>query len=607
MVDMTTADGHQIRVPRAAIERVGIEVRPAPVSVAPEVGADGIPESLRRPAPAQTTGDPALDRFIGGLDAPPAPPAPHPQLSVPTPAPETDDAFSPSVGPTSGTDPRLASTVQSLMRPQPAHNPATPAPESQFVTLDGERVTAGQGLASAQGQPAHPRTRGRATSPAEPELSADEQLIDDLIARPEGEPLAPEDSRTSSPLDRALERVDRERQRQQGAAENLQAAAIDRERLAAEADAQQQELAARRAEAMNTATQAYAAAVQEARSSQVNPSRLFQNGGGISVAIATVLGSLGSALTGGPNTALDMINRAIDRDIQAQTTNQANAQRAAQNARGLIDITRERFSDEAAQIASARSLAMDQVAQRIERQAASLQSAAAQDHAAALAEQLRQQALQSARDAAIAEQTRLLEQRQAIADIRVREAEATQAERRAVGGGGSPSGRLSRQARLARQLEQAGVSRAAALQVAGLGGLPIDEDSELSGQERGNVAAAEEALARVEALVPAQGDIPGFGQIESAVPDAIAGEDARRLRQAVRQLVEIYGRLHSGGAISDQEFATFNRVIGSGRFQTETELRDGLRAVRQELGARRRGRGAAPSAATLPAGVRVVE
>lgn len=646
MVNMTTADGQEVVIPRAAAERAGVEVRPRvadaggvapaspgapfdptlerslneragvadvpPMSVPAEAG---IPPSIARPeaplAPAPppaaqgTTGDPQLDAFVQGLAQPP-PTAPDPQaVQAPAPTPPRQaDPFTPTVGPgAGGVDPGTAAALRSFQRQEAAHNTADPL-GSEYVTFDGQRVTPG-----AQPAPAPATSQPRRSAPAEQQLDPNAQLIEGLVNRPEGAPpLAPQDFRRSSPLERALQRGDRARQRAQAAAENVQAAAIDRESIAAEAEAQQREMEARRAEAMNSATQAYAAAVREARSAEVNPARLFQNGGGIAVAIASVLGSLGSALTDGPNTALETINRAIDRDISAQQTNQANAQRTAQNARAFIDITRQRFTDERAAAEAARSMALDQVAQRIEQQSASLQSAAAQDEAAAMADQLRQQALQAARAAAIAEQERLLNQRQQVAQIRKLEAEATRAERRAAGGGGSGAGRLSRQAQLARQLEQAGVSREAALQVAGLGGLPTDQESELSGQERGNVAAAEEALARVESLVPAEGDIPGFGIFDSALPDVAAGAEGRRLRQAVRSLIEVYGRLHSGGAISDDEFQLFNQVIGSGRFQTEQELRDGLRAVRRELQARRSGRGGSSAAggAQLPEGVRPV-
>lgn len=65
----------------------------------------------------------------------------------------------------------------------------------------------------------------------------------------------------------------------------------------------------------------YASAVNDVRNSRVDPSRFWSTRTGgqkVSAVIGMILGGIGSGLTGQPNAALAVIDRAIDRDIEAQ-------------------------------------------------------------------------------------------------------------------------------------------------------------------------------------------------------------------------------------------------------------------------------------------------
>ena len=72
------------------------------------------------------------------------------------------------------------------------------------------------------------------------------------------------------------------------------------------------------------------AAVAEVVNFKIDPKRFYKStGAAIASAIAVALGEFSSKLGGGPNTALAIINRAIDRDIDAQKTELKNLQYGA--------------------------------------------------------------------------------------------------------------------------------------------------------------------------------------------------------------------------------------------------------------------------------------
>ena len=76
-----------------------------------------------------------------------------------------------------------------------------------------------------------------------------------------------------------------------------------------------------RAEAKEKAQQDIDEAVAEVVNFKIDPRRFYKNTGtALASAVAVALGEFGSKLAGGPNTALAIINRAIDQDINAQKT-----------------------------------------------------------------------------------------------------------------------------------------------------------------------------------------------------------------------------------------------------------------------------------------------
>jgi hypothetical protein len=107
----------------------------------------------------------------------------------------------------------------------------------------------------------------------------------------------------------------------------------------------------------------------EIRDFQVDPDRLWKQKGTaaeIGAAIAQALGAFGAGLTGGPNYAMQIIQTAIDRDIQAQRDDIANKRGSLQDLRGSLDVARTITADEVEQAEVARILSLEAVKARAE-------------------------------------------------------------------------------------------------------------------------------------------------------------------------------------------------------------------------------------------------
>ena len=146
----------------------------------------------------------------------------------------------------------------------------------------------------------------------------------------------------------------------------------------------------------------------EAARARVEPGRVLAKGNTtarFSAALGMLLGGFGDAIAGGNSglqTTLSIIDRAIDRDIEAQRAELATKQQAVGNSQRLLATARARFGDEQAAEAATRDAMLGSVQRQIEAlqrdaqsqaQDAQLRQAMAQIEARRNA--LRQQALQA--------------------------------------------------------------------------------------------------------------------------------------------------------------------------------------------------------------------
>lgn len=121
----------------------------------------------------------------------------------------------------------------------------------------------------------------------------------------------------------------------------------------------QQEAEVNRQQILTEETGKLKASMANFQQMKVEPTRLFKNADGstdypkaIGAAIAVGLGALGASLparmggTGGPNQALGIIQRAIDRDIDAQKSDIASKRMGIGMQQNLLGMMRDEFTDD---------------------------------------------------------------------------------------------------------------------------------------------------------------------------------------------------------------------------------------------------------------------
>lgn len=76
-------------------------------------------------------------------------------------------------------------------------------------------------------------------------------------------------------------------------------------------------------------------------------------------------------------------------------------------------------------------------------------------------------------------------------------------------------------------------------------------------------------------------DIPGYGRMDSFTPDAVAGQDARDLRQTVAGLANTILKSRSGAAVTDNELRRFLQEAGTNKGMPEQQLVNGMKMIRK--------------------------
>lgn len=95
---------------------------------------------------------------------------------------------------------------------------------------------------------------------------------------------------------------------------------------------------------------------KEIQDTHLDPTRLLQGSRGMIASLGVALGTLGSSMSGGPNTALDIVNKAIDRDIEAQQLEYRKKQAGLSGQATLMDMARQQFGDESQALSATHAL-----------------------------------------------------------------------------------------------------------------------------------------------------------------------------------------------------------------------------------------------------------
>lgn len=384
--------------------------------------------------------------------------------------------------------------------------------------------------------------------------------------------------------------IDRQMLLEQQRAGLAQRAAHTQAQIEAQVEAERQQLEQDRQRAMQGARQRYQNAIDRVSSMHLDPNHFFRDQGAfgtVSSVVAVALGALGQALTGSStNGALDQINAAIDRDMQAQQSDIESARVGADMQGNMIDIMRTEFSDAQAAHDAARAAMLQQAALHVQEMEGSLAGQEAQNNADALRSQLEGQA-EEARQAAEARQAEIdLHHAQTLRELARAQQESIRANRMGMGGTARPphvtSAMLANFDAIRRANPDVSPEDAAMLADLPPGFVPTQSSAADPSRAR---AAASTALSELEAAVPAEGDIPSVGVADSRAPDWLLSDEGRRVRAlAQRTLVRLL-RVDSGGVIGPDEIAQYAQMYGLAPGSTETQFREGVRAMRADLDA----------------------
>jgi hypothetical protein len=100
------------------------------------------------------------------------------------------------------------------------------------------------------------------------------------------------------------------------------------------------------------------------KESEINPNRYWQNmstGNKIAAALSIALGSIGAAMMGSPNNkAWEIINGAIDRDIEAQKNSVSNARNKLEAAKSLYGMMLQKYGDQESALLATKAVHLGQ-------------------------------------------------------------------------------------------------------------------------------------------------------------------------------------------------------------------------------------------------------
>lgn len=338
-----------------------------------------------------------------------------------------------------------------------------------------------------------------------------------------------------------------------------------------------------------------------ARSMTADPDRRT-GGDRVIGAIAAMLGGIGSGITGGPNHAAQIVEHAIDRDVEAQRTNMSHAQHGVAAAQTAYQLAREQGASERDAERIHMAYEYQRAANEAQRLAALTGSQEAMDNANLLA--LR---WMNTSDELLANINHLQSGRRG---------ETTQYGTARVGGPGRArqvvpyrnpqTGQVEM-----RTLDQMNEHTTAVLGTAGVtpairqqwqldqgymvgggvgGAAALDEGSatriQRFAEHAAQYAGAMDAMGQLTRIVNAsEEDLPGTGPLAGRINRYLVGEDGRRLRQQMdmTSLLAVYAA--SGKQVGQREMEQISNALRLVHSANPDEIRNGLRQIDSLVGA----------------------
>lgn len=357
---------------------------------------------------------------------------------------------------------------------------------------------------------------------------------------------------------------------------------------------------AERAAGLEQARRNFEDIATRARSMTVDPDRR-SGGDRVLGAVASFLGGIGSALTGGPNQALQVVQHAIDRDLDAQRANVANAQHGVESSRTAYQLARDQGASERDAERIHMAYEYERAANEAQRLAASTGSQEAMDRAELLIQPMLMRA-----DELRANVNHLQSPRRS---------ETTQYGTQRVGGGGREDMTVPYRNRLTGQIEMRTIQQMNAETEAWLGhnataeqrtrwqlgagympGTSAAGPEQLSNESLGRIqrftehaaqfTGAMQALTNLQRILNSrEEDLPGSGPLAGRLNRYLVGEEGRSMRQAISlpALLAVYAA--SGKQVGAQEMERLEETVRLVHSASPDEIRNGITALDSLVGA----------------------
>lgn len=357
---------------------------------------------------------------------------------------------------------------------------------------------------------------------------------------------------------------------------------------------------AERAAGLEQARRNFEDIATRARSMTVDPDRR-SGGDRVLGAVASFLGGIGSALTGGPNQALQVVQHAIDRDLDAQRANVANAQHGVESSRTAYQLARDQGASERDAERIHMAYEYERAANEAQRLAASTGSQEAMDRAELLIQPMLMRA-----DELRANVNHLQSGRRS---------ETTQYGTQRVGGGGREVQAVPYRNPVTGQVEMRTLNqmdehttrtlgnRATAqerlswqIQAGYMPGRAGGQGEQLSNESQGRIqrftehaaqfTGAMQALTNLQRILNSrEEDLPGSGPLAGRLNRYLVGEEGRSMRQAISlpALLAVYAA--SGKQVGAQEMERLEETVRLVHSASPDEIRNGITSLDSLVGA----------------------
>lgn len=463
--------------------------------------------------------------------------------------------------------------------------PAAPAAADDGSAVDPERLQVLQAVSTPQGGGGIP-TRQETTQATDVQQTAT-RTMPNIQSEEEAQQLQQARATTAQEQEEFEEATKARIQAEAEAAQKKAKALQHLGETAREQEAKAIHLAERQEQELDEGQRSLQESIQKYQQMEdPDPDRIFSGAGGtfrrIIAAIGMGLGAAGSALTGAPNTAAQIISQAIDQDMEAQKTERRQQRGVIKAKQTLMDEMRAKHADERAAREAAK-VAQYEVAKQKVRQ---FSQEAESDISAKKADEMIQQL--------DVEQARAAQQflRRKLGDVTIKETrqleEQTEQRRQTGGPGQSLADRVGADPLDIAEFiteDTSGIDPETQAQVNKLG----------KALKKNNIMFANHMVRDMKESVTDEltGEVeqpigpllaPLFNAVDKTVMRGLNPAEQQKFRQQGRNLITVWVKARSGAQVSDKERRFLEETFALKPDATAVEVANALRMMSMEIG-----------------------